>query len=425
MRRGLSAPLDPDGTPLGSRLVTNLGILGIGELLTRGLTFVAFAHLARTVAPEAFGQIEWALAVMMFCTLVVDQGFGFLGAREIARDPEVTAGFVDRAVSSQVVLAAAVFALLVAAALLLPLDPVLGTLLVGFGISLFGLPFFLIWVFQGRSEMLWVALPQVLRQAVFLAGVVWLVRGADQLTWLPLAEIAAVAAASLSCVVVYRLRVGRAPRVRLRVDREILREVLPIGGSQLIWALRMYLPIVLMLFLVGERETGLFGVAHRIVMVFQSLLGVYFTNLFPTISRASAVSDQRLWQLLKPSLHLVWWPTAAFAVGMAFASPWVLGVVFGSEFVTPSSIGSLVVLSCVIPVLGWRRHGRSALVALNMQRADFRCSLVGIVLLVVLLVPLARTYGPLGGSAAMLVSETVATLLTWLALWPRLRGGGQ
>ncbi len=404
-------------------MARNLGVLAAGEILTRLLTFVAIVHLARVLKPDLFGLLEVALAVMMLCTLCVDQGFPTLGAREVARKPQQIASLVRRFISAQMLLALGTAALLVVALVLLPIPRTLKWLLGGFGVSLLGVPFQLVWVFQGQGRMAWVAIPQIVRQLVFAAVVLLLIHSSDQVLLVPLAEFLAVGAAALLMVMVYRGG-GRRLGISLRRgwDSRLFLESLPIGGSQMIWVFRMYLPVILLGALSGQAAVGLFGAAHRIVMVIQTLLGVYFINLFPTMSQASQQSCTRLRDLLHRSMPLVIWPAALLALITVLGAPMVISLVFGEDYLRQDSASVLAVLIWIIPILAWRRHLRSALIVLSRQREDFVCSLAGLVLLVPLLVWLTGAYGLPGAAWAMVISELFAAGLTGWRLGAHLPG---
>jgi PST family polysaccharide transporter len=406
-------------SPSRRHLTINLGVLGTGELLARAFTFLAFAHLTRVLEPATFGLVEWTLAVMQLALLAVDQGLGLLGAREVARTPGRTGDLIGRIASAQFSLALGVVTLLVVVATVAPLDPLLRILLTGFSLSLLGVPFLLNWVFQGLNLMLAVAAPQVLRQATFLLITLLAVAGPDELHRLPLAEITGVAIAVVCYAVLRRLR-GLPLRLDLRggLDRTLFRESLPIGAGHFIWAVRMYLPIVLLLVLAGGESTALFGVSHRIVMVFQAFLNVYFTNLFPTFSQV-AHDRSRLGQMVDRSLLLTVAPTATGAAAMILVAPYLLGLIYGSAFVRPDSVWTLAALIWLIPILAWRHHGTFALIALNRQRDDVQCAVMGLGLLVALLVPMSAWYGARGATSAILISELATAALTWA----RLRSG--
>jgi O-antigen/teichoic acid export membrane protein len=404
----------------------NLLVLGTGEVATRGLTFLAFAYLARALETSEFGLIGSTLAVMMMCMLVIDQGLGVLGAREIAREPDVTGDLVDRVVTIQLGLAACVFGLVLIATWILPLDPVFAGLLRGFGLGLLPVPFLLHWVFQGRNEMFWFAAPMVLRQGIFLCAAVLLVGISANVSLLPFAEVAAVSTAGLCYIALY-WRLGQRIRIRPRSgwDFRLLRDTLPIGGSQIIWAVRMYLPILIVLGTIDSEAAGRFEAAHRLVMVFQALLGVYFTNLLPALSLTSYESGQRLIRLLRRSTHLVAWPTVLLGVAVLLLAPLLLRIVFGQPYVTPDSVRALVVMTWIVPVLALRRISHSTLIVLNLQRPDFYCSIVGLVSLVALIVPLTRAWGIEGTAWAMVLSEAASAVLAWVVLVPRLRQLGE
>ena len=403
------------------RFSLNLAILGLGELLTRLLTFVAFVHLARVLTPEWFGLVEVALAVLMVAMLVVDQGFPTYGTRELARDPACANLLVPRLVSIQLVLALVTYAALAAIVVALPLTEKLTSLILGLGLSLLGVPFMLLWVFQGRKQMFWVTAPQVVRQLVFAGVVLLMIQGPEHLLRLPYAEIAAVAVSALMFVAVYRAGGGRlSPSLRISGCRALFAEALPIGGAQLIWVLRMYLPIILLATLVEQSVVGRFGAAHRLMMVVQTLVGVYFVNLFPTMSETAQESSKALVHLLHRSLSLVTWPVAAGALATTMGAAPLIGLVFGDSYMQPDSISVLAVLIWIIPILVWRRHLRSALITLDQQRTDFLCSLAGIALLAVLLPVLTIMQGAVGTAWAMVVSEALAVGWTFLCLRRRV-----
>ena len=66
-----------------------------------------------------YGYIEFAGAVLLCAGLIVDQGFGPYGAREIAKAPERTAELVSEIVFARFMLALVAYAVVIAFALLL------------------------------------------------------------------------------------------------------------------------------------------------------------------------------------------------------------------------------------------------------------------------------------------------------------------
>ena len=69
------------------RLLRDFAALAFGEGVSKIAGFAAFAYLARVLAPESYGAVELAAAMALFFALIVDFGFGPIGAREIAHEP--------------------------------------------------------------------------------------------------------------------------------------------------------------------------------------------------------------------------------------------------------------------------------------------------------------------------------------------------
>ncbi len=398
-----------------------LAVLGTGEALTRLLSFVAIARLTRVLGDRGFMPVEVALAALNLAVYTVEMGFPLYCAREVARDPQAVARLLPRVLPTQLAVAAALVVGAFVAARAKLVDPELGELLPGYAASLLLIPFALPWVFQGRGEMRWVALPQVVRQSTFLVATLALVGGVPQRARLPWAEILAVGAGSAVALGAF-LRRGRltlAPRHAF--DRHLLREALPMGGAQFLWVVRMYLPTLLLCHFVAKESVARYGVAHRVMMVLQGLLTVYFTNFVPTLSRAVLGPRPLLLKLLRRSLLLVAGGTLLLVLAIVARAETVLGLLFGDVFRHPEAAACLVPLAFLIPVLACRGHAQFTLLTLGRARREALCSVVGALLLVALIPWWATARGASGAALGVLVSESVSMVLAFALLRPSLR----
>ena len=400
--------------PEQNQIGRNLVILVVGEGLSRIIYAIAFIHITRVFTPDQYGLIELILAILMVLLIVVDLGLGVIGTREIAKSNEQTDHLVRDIVSMQFGLAIFILIALSFTMIVLPIDQLLKILMIGYGISLLGYPLNLNWVFQGWNRMSWVTIPQIFRQLVFALLVFAFIRTPNQILILPLIEIISVAFLALVNLWAY-LRY----RKRFRIDlfgawrSKLYRLSIPIGGSQLIWALRMYLPTILLAGLVGRSSVGFFGAPHRVVMVLQGLLIVYFVNLLPNLSQAFHQSRTNFIELIRLSMKFLIWPTILFAAVISILSRQIIQWLFGQLYVQGNASNILVILVWLLPILVWRSHGRNSLVVIDQQREEMVCSVIGLVTLFCLLIPLSLLLKGVGTSLAMLVSELTATVLTW------------
>jgi O-antigen/teichoic acid export membrane protein len=399
-------------------LIGDVAVQTAGDVAARCIAWFAFVHLARVLEPSAYGLLEMTLSTMVFLTLVVDLGLSRLGIREVARQPERLAELLRAVVSPQLMTAVAVAAcgLIAAVAVGLRRDGVLAALLLGYGLSLLLTPFLLVWVFQVRRQVREVALLAILRQAIFAAVVITAVSAPPQIVRVPLAELIGLGLTVAVAHVLLR-RGGDCVRIGFsRADVQLVREAWPIGASQVIWALRMFLPIILLGLLAGPVMAGLFGVAHRVFIVVQTPLGFYFTGLLQRLSKIGRDAPEELRRVVRRSAAVSVLPSIALATALTLGAERIIDILFGAPYATSSSPTVLAVLAWVIPILALRGNFRHTLIALDGQREELACSLSGLVLLVALAVPLGSRSGAVGAAWAMVFAELGSTLLTWWRL---------
>jgi len=172
-------------------------------------------------------------------------------------------------------LALAAFACLVLLAVVLPAPAEVKELLVLYGCSLLGIPLLLQWFFQGHDEMHWVALASLVRYGVFAGLVLATLAPEMSLRQVGLIECAAVAAAGLLCLAVAAWRFRVRPlggAISWRGATAYLREAVPIGLTELVWALLWYIATVLAGLMVRDHSLGWFGASHRILMALHTFV---------------------------------------------------------------------------------------------------------------------------------------------------------
>src|SRR5512142_1024159 len=125
------------------RLLKNFFYLSGAEVASKIVTFAAIAYLARVAGPVGYGYVEFAGAVLLCAGLIVDQGFGPYGAREIAKAPQQTAELVSEIVLVRFLLALIAYAVVALFALLLDHPAVVTQLLLIYGLSLLITPLLL------------------------------------------------------------------------------------------------------------------------------------------------------------------------------------------------------------------------------------------------------------------------------------------
>lgn len=402
-----------------SKLARGYVLLVTAEVVAKGVTFAAFGFLARQVGTTGQGFVEFAVAVTMCASLVIDLGFNPFGAREIARDPHRTSALVGEIVLARLGLALVAVGVVVALALSVPRPPAQVTVLFVYALSLLPMPLLLQWVFQGHNQMVWVAIATVLRQMVFAAMVIALVRGMDQIVWVAIAEVAGVVAAALFCLVVYRRRFEGTIPLGRGVSRQLFREGVPIGLGQLFWAGRMFAGTILLGYIATADEVGMFGAAHRILVAAHTFVWWYFFNLLATMTRSWHADRDGFRDLLRQSLSVVLWCGLLSATVGVLAARWLMITVYGAAFADGAPVLQAFAVVCLI--LAISGHYRFGLIAAGYQKQEMITAGVGALVAIVLIAMGFKAWGITGAALGLLASEVLVWAMTW-ALSRRLLG---
>jgi O-antigen/teichoic acid export membrane protein len=423
------------GVVAAPRLLGHFGFLAGGEIIGKCLTLAAYVYLARVLGPSEFGILEFALAVITVLALVVDCGLGPYGASAVGKDPRMIAALLRPIVTLR--LALVVIAWVVLAAVLLLLDQPWSArrILLLYGLALLPLPASLSWALQGTDAMHMVAVGSVVRWTVFAAGVGLLVAGPLDTVVVPVIEMLAVVCMIIFYLAAFRWRFGSAVRSVGGVgSMAVLRQALPIGASELAWALRMYSATLLLGVFVGGASVGWFGGAHRIVLGLHTFVWLYFFNLLPSLARTSLGPVIELAVFLKGSLRLTAWSMMFVGVVAGVAAESIVTTLYGPAFRSAGPV--LQALIWLVPLAAMSGHYRYVLIGHGHQRLEFLASASGAVVCIMLGIGLAPSIGMLGVAMAlvaseatiwavawMLVRQRVAFIPVWTVVWKPLLGG--
>jgi O-antigen/teichoic acid export membrane protein len=393
------------------RLASNYSLLVAGEALSKVFSFAAFMYLARILGPKNYGYLEFTLAVMVFFTLLVDMGTGPWGARQIPRDPNKIPETTAFVVLLRLLMASAGFLLLFLFSRAIA-EELPRKLLLIYGITLFAIPGFLQWVFQGLQTMRWVAWATVVRQFFFAFLIFVIVRRPQDLLAIGWIECVSVAAVVLFSILIYVKVVGSFQfHWNPEVFKRGLFESAPIGFSELSWAFIWYSATVILGLVVGGRSVGWFGAAHRPIMALHTFVFLYFYNLLPSIAQAMQESTEVLRKLLSRSLAVSSW-TSLFlgTMGTIFAE-YLLTFIFGTQY--ENAVTTFRILIWVLVVMMITGHFSYTLVGWNLQKfhlISFLAALAASLVFSVLLIP---RYEIIGAALAILGSLLVKGIMAW------------
>ena len=409
-----------DAQSFGSRLAAVLA----GELVNKVGVIAAFAWLAHTLDPGVYGEIEWALSLMMVFTIAADGGLSTWGAAQIAARPGEAPRLVVRIGALRLALAVPAYLILLVVAV--SYGGRAGLTLAVYGLVLLLTPLFLQYLFNGLFQSGWAALGNALRGVTF-AAVVLVFVGEGSPPWIvALAEVAGAGALALCSFLLLGRALGRQRRVDPATSHETtsdvaagvgllshLRAILArswtIGATEVTWGVHWYAGLILLGYLATTTDAAWHSAALRLVMALHTGVWLYLYVLLPNLARLIA-DDASGWRTtVQQSLRLTGWAGWAVALVGTLAADTILTTVFGPPFV--AAIPVLQAAVWVVPVAWMSGHIRYSLIAAQHPGRDYRAGLIGAgttILLSVLLIPGLQSTGTglalLGGTLANAVA---------------------
>ncbi|MGH0028595.1 MAG: flippase [Myxococcota bacterium] len=385
-----------------------------GEIVGKGVGFVAFAYLARRLEPEAYGAVELAFSLVLLFAFVVEFGTDAIGAREVARDRDSVPRLAAQIPAARLLVALGAIPARGGLALAMGQPPETVRLVWIFSLGLLAIPWKQTWLLQGLEMMGWLSAGGAVRMGVFALGVLLLVRGPEDLHWVAWVEVAAafVFAGYFLGVQQRRvtpIRLGGTPREL----RGLLRQGLPLGLTQAVWSTTQYLPTLLVATFVGGTAIAWFAAAHRIVMSVWTFSWLYHFNLFPSVTRNLAGSREAFYALVRPSLRSTAWAGVGIAWLVTLLGEPLCRLVFGAPYAVAGP--TLSVLVWILPATLLSGHARSALIATGHQRFVLYAQSTGAVVMLGLGVVLVPAQGALGGAIAMVVSSSMVFVVSHVA----------
>ena len=405
-----------------ARLAKNYALLSIGESLSKVFNFLSFTFLSRELGAAVYGDLEFSLAATLVFALFVQMGLGSYGAREIARQPKRAQELLSEIMAVRMWMSLISLAALIAFAAFVNKPAEVKLLILAYGVSLLLVPGLALWFFQGHDHMQWVAAAHLVRHGAFAACVFGFYRGGNPLWWIGAFEVGSVTVCVLFGYWIVTRRMGYrpvVPKMSLSLAWVHLRQAVPIGLSNMTWALLWLSPLVVLGMQVNDASLGWFAASHRITMALHTFVWWYFFNLLPAISRTAAGRPQELQGLMDRSMSIVCWGSIFVAVIGTLVADQALGLAFGKEFFDGGV--QLALLVWCIPIAAISGHYRYMLIGYDLQHWLLLWTAIGATIAVTATYVLAPVYGATAGAGALIFGNVICLALCYLTARRRIQ----
>ena len=385
------------------RVLKNFLSLTFAQIICNLLGFVGVAYLARVLGVEGFGSIGFAFAIVSYFLLLNNLGFDTFGTREIARDKEKINQYVNNILSLKLFASFVAFFLLLVFVLVIPKPTEVKKLILFYGLTMFSSTLTVEWVFMGLEKMEMIAFSRILRQIFYVLLIILLVKSSKQIYLVPWALfISSIIGASILLYCLFR---NLKFEVKWKLWKEILKQSLPIGLSSIMIQIYLSSAIIILGFMKGEKAVGWYNAAYRIVLLIGAIGLLYYSSIFPLISRCFKSSMEKLRTILTYTIKLTIIVALPLGIGGIFVAKPIMKIIYGKEF-DPGIIPFQILIWSMI--IGWFSciYGNS-LIACDKQKKYMLGITLGAISNVLLNLALIPYFGLVGASITTIASELV------------------
>ena len=391
------------------RAARNATWLFSSQTAARLIGFAMGTVLARQFGAERFGEYMFVMTYVLYFAFLADGGLGRFLIRDAAREPARAREFLDKTAALRLALAAAVYALMLAGALLTRSGGERTALVAIAGASLFtgALSGALSSMFNAREEMRISALFGVLSSVTTALFVLAALAAGARLPGVVVAATLANLPPLAYLVVRWRERQGM-PGLTVDVAfwRSALRRSFPYALLGVIGLVYFRMDALLLTWMKGPEATGIYTAAYRLLDAVTDVPGVIVAAMFPTLSRLHVESKAKVRKTYLGALAtLVLLGLPVLAGMIFFARPAIL-LLYGEGF--RESIVVLQLLAVAVFLIFVDTANTMVLYAGDNLRPVVMLSLVTMTANIALCLLLIPPHGVNGAALATILSTALS-----------------
>lgn len=321
------------------------------QVFGRIIGFFYTIILARNLGVEDFGLLTSALVYFSLISAISDFGLNRFLIREIAADQTKSLDLVWNISMFRLMITSLIFA--IAAIILYLLDPdklrvglILLSILAIYPLSV-AQTFDAIFVAKQKLQFSSIALI-ISSFATFLIGVSLVTNGfgaigaVNALIWGQIVYLITF------LLILWRTKMSILSHVNLQTFKKIALESLPYGFLGVIGLVYFRIDTLLLSYLKGNFETGIYAIAYRFLEVVVFIPGSLGTALFPHFSKLHIENPHRIKSLLFKSLKVVGFVSLIIVLGYVLILPIII-YKFLPQFLL--SLDAIKILSLAIPFM--------------------------------------------------------------------------
>ena len=159
--------------------------------------------------------------------------------------------------------------------------------------------------------------------------------------------------------------------------------------------------------ILSDTEVGYYAAAVRISESWYFIPMAICTSLFPSIINAKKINSILYMNRMQKLYDILTWFAVAVAVPITLFSTFIVGILFGQEYISSAPVLTIYIWAGLPVSLGVASS--QFLVNENLTKISFSRTLIGMIVNVILNFIFIPIYGIIGSALATLISYSLAT----------------
>lgn len=401
---------------LGKSIIKNTFWLISAEIIGSILLAITGIIIARYLGDSEFGKFSFAFSFVTLFSVLADYGFLNYFINEIARDKTKMQKYFNNIITLKVIVSIIYFLIIFLAIWFTQksIDVKFIVLLAGLNTIAISYNMFFFAIFRAQEKMKYEAILKTVQNVLmflFLLVAIFLHFKIVKLVQSYLYPV--IISVIITAIFIHKKFVKFKFEFNINLWQKIMREALPFALSSIFISIYYYISIVILSFWKNDAEVGWYNSAYKILLVLLGIIGLYYTAIFPVVSRLFIESKEKLELLLKITARgaLILGLPIAFAF-LILAKPIII-LLYGNEFVNGAE--ALKIMGFTISVIFLSGVYANSLLACT-QRKKYTIGVgIGAITNIVLGFILIPKLGLRGAAIVTLVTETIVLVYMYFS----------
>lgn len=390
-------------------LISNFISLSLLQVAGYIFPLLTVPYLAHVIGPDLYGEIAFAMSIMIFFQTLVDYGFVFSAVRDIARcrdNFKQVSQIYTNVMWSRALLAMLSFFILVSLIIIVPKFFEMRWVLMTSFLIVIGHALFPDWIFQAVERMKFITIFNICVKLIFTIAVFAFIHKPEDYLLQPIfTSLGYILSGAGAMYLIHQwgIRLGR-PRLKMIIDS--IRSNFDLFVNQLVPNLYNSTSVLLLGFFHGNAANGIFEVANRFNTAGASFFSIISRTFFPFLARK--INHHQFFARLNIAC------ASAIALMLFLGAPLIIHTFFSTEFDGAINILRIIAISLVFLALS-NAYGTNYLIIKGYERKMRQINLYSSIIGLIIAIPAVMYLSYIGVAITILIARATIGIWTMLA----------